>query len=132
MSTAHPLKRHVLTLDLRDDPAAVAAYRRYHAEVWPEVVRSLERAGVDHLEIHLLGRRLVMIVEIEDGLELRRVFEQHAKSEPKVAEWERLMKTLQQPAPGAREGEWWALMEPVCRLSRTGTPAATTETARTA
>jgi L-rhamnose mutarotase len=131
MSTATTLKRHVLTLDLRDDPAAIAAYRRYHEEIWPEVVRSLERAGVRHLEIHLLGRRLVMIVEIEAGLDLRRVFEQHARSEPKVAEWERLMKTLQQPAPGAREGEWWALMEPVCRLSGTAT-AASMRPARTA
>jgi hypothetical protein len=33
-----------------------------------------------------------------------------------VAEWERLMKSLQQPAPGAQAGEWWAMMEPVFRL----------------
>jgi L-rhamnose mutarotase len=116
------LKRHVLTLDLKDDPRVVAAYRRYHAAVWPEVVRSLEKAGIAHLEIHLLGRRLVMIVEMEDGLDLRRVFEQHAASDPKVAEWERLMKTFQQRAPGAREDEWWALMEPVYRLSGTAEP----------
>jgi L-rhamnose mutarotase len=108
--------RHVLTLDLRDDPAAIAAYCDYHARVWPEVVRSLETAGVEHLEIYLLQRRLVMIVEVKRGLDLRRAFDQHAASSPKVAEWERLMKTLQQPPPGARAGEWWALMEPVYTL----------------
>jgi hypothetical protein len=26
------------------------------------------------------------------------------------------MKSLQQPPPGGRPGEWWALMEPVFRL----------------
>jgi L-rhamnose mutarotase len=118
--------RHVLTLDLRDDPAAIAAYRQHHAQIWPEVVRSLEDAGVRHLEIHLLQRRLVMIVEVADGLDLRRVFERHAASAPKVAEWERLMKTLQQPAPGARPGEWWALMEQVYPLSGDSQPAAAT------
>ena len=65
------INRYVLTLDLRDDPAAIAAYRQHHAQIWPEVVRSLEDAGVRHLEIHLLERRLVMIVELEDGLDLR-------------------------------------------------------------
>jgi L-rhamnose mutarotase len=118
------INRHVLTLDLRDDPAAVAAYRQHHAEIWPEVVRSLEDAGVQHLEIHLLDRRLVMIVELKDGLELRQVFARHAVSAPKVAEWERLMKTLQQPAPGARPGEWWALMEQVYPLSGDSQPVA--------
>jgi L-rhamnose mutarotase len=108
--------RHVLTLDLRDDPAVIAAYRDYHERVWPEVVRSLKSAGVQHLDIYLLHCRLVMIVEVKPGLELRHVFEQHAASSPKVAEWERLMKTLQQPPPGAPAGEWWALMEPVYTL----------------
>jgi L-rhamnose mutarotase len=109
--------RCVLTIDLRDDPAVIAEYRRYHQQVWPEVVRSLAAAGIQQLDIHLLGRRLVMILELDEGLDLRRVFERHAMSSPKVAEWERLMKTFQEPAPGARPGEWWALMEPVCTLS---------------
>jgi L-rhamnose mutarotase len=109
--------RYVLTLDLRDDPAMIAAYRKYHAEMWPEVVRSLRDAGVQHLEIHLLGRRLVMIVELREGLDIQRVFERHASSTPKVVEWERLMKTFQQPAPDARPGEWWALMDPVCEIT---------------
>jgi L-rhamnose mutarotase len=119
MRTVAASKRHVLTLDLRDDPQVVEVYRKYHEEVWPEVIRSLKTAGICHMEIHQLGRRLVMIVEVEDGRDLRGVFEQHAMSDPKVAEWERLMKTLQQRAPGAREGEWWALMEPVYRLAGT-------------
>ncbi|MGH9373246.1 MAG: L-rhamnose mutarotase [Vicinamibacterales bacterium] len=108
---------HVLTLDLRDDPEVIAAYRQYHAEIWPEVERSLRDAGIRRLEIHLLGTRLVMIVEVQDGLDFARVLEAHAASHPRVAEWERLMKTFQQPAPGARPGEWWALMEPVYQLS---------------
>jgi len=32
------MSRHVLRVDLRDDPAAIAAYREHHRRVWPEVV----------------------------------------------------------------------------------------------
>ena len=112
------MTRSVLTLDLRDDPAAIAAYREHHAAAWPEVIRSLESAGIAEMDIYLLGTRLVMIVEIEDGLDLQRVFAQHRSSSPRVAEWERLMQTLQQPAPNAPPGAWWAAMEPVFHLSR--------------
>ena len=108
--------RHVLTADLVDDPAAVAAYRRHHRHVWPEVVESLRRVGVERLDIHVLGRRLVMIVELGDGLDLARAFATHVASSPRVAEWERLMKSLQEPSSDARPGEWWARMEPVFRL----------------
>jgi L-rhamnose mutarotase len=126
------MNRYVLTLDLRDDPAAIAAYRDHHAHAWPEVVRSLRHAGVRSMDIYLLGRRLVMILELQDGLDLHRVFERHAASGPKVAEWERLMNTLQQPAPGARAGEWWAAMEPIFRLpAETGQTSSSTEPVRT-
>jgi len=110
------MNRQVLTVDLKDDPAAIAAYREHHLRVWPEVVESLRRAGVRHMNIHLHGRRLVMIVDLDDGLDFRRVFTTHLASSPRVAEWEQLMKSLQQPVPDAAPGEWWALMESVFSL----------------
>jgi L-rhamnose mutarotase len=111
------MSRHVLTVDLRDDPAAIAAYREYHRSVWPEVQESLRRAGVRHLEILIQGRRLVMILELNNGRSVRDVFADHATSNPRVQEWERLMRSLQEPAAGAPPGEWWAVMDPVFHLS---------------
>jgi L-rhamnose mutarotase len=111
------MSRHVLTLDLRDDPAAIAAYRDYHRRVWPEVQDSLRRAGVRRMEILIHGRRLVMILELNDGLDLHRVFADHAASHPRVAEWERLMRSLQEPPSGAPPGEWWSVMDLVFDLS---------------
>src|SRR5439155_26684811 len=119
-----PVTRHVLTVDLRDDPAAIEAYKAHHRRVWPEVVRSLRSAGVREMEIYLIGRRLVMIVDT-DGADLRRCFADHAASSPRVVEWEALMKSLQEPPLGVQPGEWWALMEPVFRLEpQEDTPAA--------
>jgi L-rhamnose mutarotase len=109
--------RHLLLIHLRDDPAAIATYREYHRRVWPEVVESLRRAGVERMEIHLLGRTAVMAIDLADGLDIHRVFVAHRTSSPRVAEWEQLMKSLQEPSPDAGSGEWWALMEPVFRLT---------------
>ena len=111
------MSRYVLTVNLRDDPAAIAEYREQHRRVWPEVVESLREAGVHRMDIHLLGRRLVMIVEVDDGLDVCRVFEAHRQATGRVEEWERLMKALQEPVSGAPPGDWWAVMEPVFHLS---------------
>lgn len=111
------MTRHVFLVNLRDDPAAIAAYRAHHQRVWPEVVESLRRAGVDAIDIHLLGRSVVMIVEVGDGIDVRRAFDAHRRSSPRVVEWEQLMQSLQEPSPDAAPGEWWAQMEPVFRLT---------------
>lgn len=109
------MSRHVLAVDLKDDPAIIETYLEHHRRVWPEVLRSLRAAGLRGMEIFLLGRRLVMIVEA-DG-DFRTLFEHHAASHPRVAEWEALMKAMQEPSPGAKPGEWWAQMQPVFRLT---------------
>ena len=115
-------ERHVFTLNLKDDPAIIDAYRRHHRAVWPEVQASLRRVGVEQMDIYLLGRRLVMVVEMRDGRDYRDAFRAHASSSQRVAEWERLMKSLQEPAAEAGAGEWWAVMEPVFHLEQ-GEPA---------
>src|SRR5580692_9534473 len=80
---ARRMSRHVLTVDLRDDPAAIASYREHHRRVWPEVIESLREAGVERMDIHLLGRRLVMIVELRTGLDYQRTFAAHVASSPR-------------------------------------------------
>ena len=111
------MRRHVLTVDLRDDPAAIATYRDYHHEVWPEVLESLRRAGVHSMDIRIHGRRLVMILELVDGLDVQHVFATYLTSHPRVQEWERLMQSLQERPSDASPGEWWAVMEPIFELS---------------
>jgi len=106
------MTRQVLAVDLKNE-SVVDAYREYHRRVWPEVLESLRTSGVVDVQIYLLGTRLVMIADLDDGADLRRAFETRMASHPRVAEWERLMMSFQQPAPGARDGEWWTAMEPV-------------------
>jgi L-rhamnose mutarotase len=106
------MTRQVLAIDLKDD-SVIEIYREHHRRVWPEVLESLRTSGALDVQIYLLGRRLVMIADLEEGADLRRAFATRMASHPRVAEWERLMMSLQRPAPGARDGEWWTAMERV-------------------
>lgn len=107
----------VLAVDLKDDPKAIATYVEHHRRVWPEVLRSLREAGIERMDILLLGRRLVMIVESRG--DFRQAFNSRIASDPKVAQWEALMRSLQEPPPGHRDGEWWAEMRPVFHFNAT-------------
>ncbi len=120
--------RSVLAVDLKDDPKAIETYVSYHRRVWPEVLQSLRRAGILDMEIFLLGRRLVMVVDT-DG-DVRRCFAKHMASHPRVIEWEVLMKSLQEQVPGAAPADWWAEMRPVFRLDVAEDTPAATESAR--
>lgn len=108
-------KRYCLTLDLKDDPALIAEYRRYHEKIWPEITSSIKQAGVEGLEIYLLGTRLFMVMEVNQHFS----FTAKAKADrdnPKVREWEELMWKFQQPLPQAKRGEKWILMERIFEL----------------
>jgi L-rhamnose mutarotase len=108
--------RAVLTIDLKNDPTIVDAYRTHHQQVWPEVVTSLRRAGIRQMDIYILGRRLVMVLET-DGRDFQQCMALHVSSHPRVAEWEALMHSMQEPPPGVRHENWWSVMEPLFQLN---------------
>lgn len=109
------MKRFVQALDLREAPGVVDAYVEHHARVWPEVEASLRRIGIERMDIYLLGRRLVMVMDTVDTFDPDAAFVTHL-ADPKCREWEELMKTFQQRVPGARDREWWAEMIQVYQL----------------
>jgi L-rhamnose mutarotase len=115
--------RAVLATDLRNDPAIIDAYRQHHREVWPEVIASLQHSGIRRMDIYMLGRRLVMVLET-DGRDYRDCFAAHAASHPRVTEWEELMRSMQEPPDGETRGNWWTRMEPLFTLPGTSHPTA--------
>src|SRR6058998_4213534 len=99
-------RRFCLTLDLRDDPKLIAEYKRYHEKIWPEITRSIKDAGILDLELYMHGRRMFMILEVDESFS----FEKKAQADrenPKVQEWENLMWKFQKALPEARPGEKW-------------------------
>lgn len=107
--------RYALALDLKDDPALIAEYERYHERIWPEIERSIRESGITVMEIYRVGNRLFMLMETDETF----TFEQKAAADavnPKVAEWEALMWRYQQALPGAKPGEKWVLMTKIFTL----------------
>ena len=107
--------RYCLTLDLKNDPALIAEYKRYHQKIWPEITQSIKDSGIENMEIYLLGTRMFMIMEVSER------FSFQAKStadrlNPRVQQWEQLMSTFQQLLPGTMPGEKWLLMDKIFEL----------------
>jgi len=108
-------ERYCLTVDLKDDPELIATHKRYYQKIWPEITESIKAAGIRDVEIYLLGTRLFMIMQVDQGFS----FENEAVSDrqnQKVQEWERLMSKFQQALPGAHPGEKWPRMERIFKL----------------
>ena len=102
------MTRRVLILDLKDDPALIAAYEAHHAPgAVPEaIIHSIRDAGIEAMDIYRSGNRLVMVMETSEH------FDSAAKaaadaSDPAVIAWEEAMDRYQQRLPWAPPGAKW-------------------------
>ncbi len=112
-----PVKRYCRTLDLRDDAALVAEYRRRHAEgnVWPEVMAGIREVGILDMDIYLAGRRAFMIVETPLDFDWEEAMAR-LSTLPRQQEWEDYMSVFQAAGPGQTSAEKWKPMERVFHL----------------
>ena len=108
-------RRFCLTLDLKDDSRLIAEYKRYHEKIWPEIAKSIRDAGVEDAEIYLLGKRMIMILEVNEQFSFAAKARMDGEN-PKVVEWEQLMWKFQQTLPEAKPGEKWLPMERIFKL----------------
>jgi L-rhamnose mutarotase len=109
------MKAFAQAVDLKSDPELIRTYKEHHQAVWPEVTRALRAIGIRRMRIYLLGTRLFMYFEAPDEFDPARDYQAYA-SDSRCRAWDELMRRFQQPAPGARSGEWWAPMECVFDL----------------
>jgi L-rhamnose mutarotase len=110
-------RRYCLTLDLKADPLLMAEYKRYHEKIWPEITRSIKDAGIEDMEIYILGTRMFMVMEVNEQFS----FEAKAATDRenlKVRAWEELMWKFQEPLREAKPGEKWLLMERIFKLEK--------------
>jgi len=111
------MKRQCYALDLRDDPALIAEYERWHRAEngWPEIRKSILDAGITDMQIFRTGNRLFMIMETGEDYKTEKKAAMDAVN-PKVQEWEQLMWKFQEPLPWAKEGEKWVQMNQIFQL----------------
>lgn len=107
------VKFFAYTLNLRDDKAAIAAYKSLHRQVWPEVEAMQHSLGVTKIRIFLQGRRLFLYMEAEDGYDPETARCTYG-SDPVVVRWEQMMQNkFQERLPDAAPDQWWVPMEPI-------------------
>lgn len=109
------MQRFCLTLDLKDDPAFIAEYERFHQKIPDAIEKSIKDAGIINLEIYRLGTRMCMILEADDAFTFENKAQMDAAN-PDVQAWETLMWQFQAPLPQAKPGEKWLQMDQIFRL----------------
>lgn len=112
-----PTKRYCQTLELRDDPALIAEYRRIHSEdnMWREIMEGIRSVGILEMDIYIFGTKLFMIVETALDFEWDTAMARLATL-PRQAEWEELTGRYQKVSEGATSDEKWQLMERIFHL----------------
>ncbi|AKD02285.1 L-rhamnose mutarotase [Pontibacter korlensis] len=109
------MPKFCFALDLKDDPTLIAEYEEYHKEVWPEIKKSIQEAGVEQMEIYRWENRLFMVMEVSEEFSFEQKESMDAAN-PKVQEWENLMWKYQKALPGTKEGEKWQQMKKIFAL----------------
>jgi L-rhamnose mutarotase len=106
------MSRYCLTVDLKNDPALIAAYDDYHKKVWPEILQSLKDSGILSMQIYRLKTRMFMILETSSDFSFEKKSAMDLAN-PKVQEWEKLMSEYQQALPWENPDDpWkWKLMD---------------------
>lgn len=109
------MTRYCFALDLKNDPALIAEYEKYHEQVWPGILQSIREAGIEQLEIYRIENHLFMIMEVNEEFSFvkKQVMDD---ANPEVQKWEALMWNYQQALPTAKPGEKWLLMKKIFEL----------------
>ena len=112
-------RRYCLALDLQNDPALIAEYKRYHEKIWPEITESIRSSGIQHMEIHHVADRLLMVMDVDEHFSFEEKGEMD-QGNPKVQEWELLMDRFQKRLPGTPPDGKWILMDKIFDLKENG------------
>lgn len=107
-----PTKRYVQTMDLKDDDELIVKYREAHDKehFWDEIKRGIQSVGILEMELYILGRRLVMIVDAPLDFDWDDAMRRLATL-PRQAEWERYVAQFQGCDADATSDEKWQMMQ---------------------
>jgi len=107
--SAQSLKRYGRIIGLK--PEAYDKYVKYHAAVWPEVLKTIHDCNMRNYTIFYRDNLLFAYFEYIGGdfdADMARM-----AADPKTQEWWTIMDPMQQPVSTANEGEWWSPLEEV-------------------
>lgn len=104
----------ILTANLVSDTALQREYLDYHAtqfEKWPEVSKGFCNAGFQQLLVYKNGRQLMLVISIPKGASLDELNPKTTENNPRVDEWNQVMKKYQEGIAGTKKGEVWVFFK---------------------
>ena len=111
------VKRFCKTMELRNDPMLIEAYKKAHAKgaCWPEITQGMKEVGILDMEIYLLGTALFMIMDTESDFDHDKAMAELAKK-PRQSEWEAHMSQFQDSSAEATADQKWQVMERIYKM----------------
>jgi L-rhamnose mutarotase len=103
------VKRYGQVIGIKVD--RLEEYKAFHAEVWPEVLQTIQACNIRNYTIFYRDGLLFAYFEyIGDDFDADMA---GMAADPKTQEWWDIMMPMQKPLKDRAEGEWWANMEQV-------------------
>jgi L-rhamnose mutarotase len=103
------MKRYGQIIGLK--PEALEEYVSYHANVWPEVLRTIYDCNIRNYSIfHKDGLLFAYFEYIGDDFEADVA---RMAADPKTQEWWVIMNPMQTPLENRAGGDWWTKMDEV-------------------
>ena len=106
------MKRLGMVIRLR--PGNEEEYKRYHAAVWPEILRKITECNIRNYSVFFKDNLLFGYLEYH-GDDIKEDWAKMA-ADKKTQEWWAIMGPMQEPLATRKPGEWWAEMEEVFHL----------------
>lgn len=97
-------------------PEAIAAYKRVHKDVWPEVLVSLTASNICNYSIYLMEPENLMFSYWEYHGDDFAADMEKMLANPTVRKWWQLCAPMQVPLETRKPDEWWARMDEVFHL----------------
>ena len=106
----------ILSANLVEDEKMQKEYLDYHKtqfEKWPEISKGFCNAEFQRLAIFKKGRQLMLIISIPKGKKLDDLNPKTTLNNPKVDDWNAIMKKYQEGIKGTKPDEVWVFFKPI-------------------
>lgn len=103
----------VLTANLVENEKLQQEYVDYHTtqyEKWPEIAKGFCNADFQQLQVFKNGRQLMLIISVPKGESLDKLNPKTTENNPRVNDWNALMKKYQTGIEGTKPGEVWMFL----------------------
>jgi len=106
----------ILTANLVKDKQKQQEYLNYHStqfEKWPELSKGFCNASFQQLLLFKNERQLMLVISIPKGESLDKLNPKTVENNPRVNDWNNIMKQYQEGIAGTKPGEIWVFLQPI-------------------